>query len=538
MPEAALSKTSPAEGAGALGPLLAKARNLAAGGDLAEAERLLAEAADTAPQALQVHRQLAQVRLNRGDAAAAYKHYKFAAARLAEDRDVWFEFALCLERMRNYEAAMIALQTAMRIGPETHEMYASLGRIHHGLGNSDECIRAYDAVLVMRPGNADAAFQRANALQMKGDFAAAREAYVKVLAMQPDFLDVHFRLAEMDETAGREDQVVEGLAAAASAPDESPARRATALFAAARIRRRQRRHDEAFELYVRANTGLRDEHPFNRNELRERLDRTVAAFRPEVFERHAATGDDTALPVFVVGMPRSGSTLLEQILSSHPAVGAAGEFPKMNEIETALRSASKDAKYRYPEDVAEIDPAMFRSLGESYLQALTERCPGQHARITDKFLFNFLHLGFIAIAFPRAAILHCRRDPRDVALSCLFQNFSSRGGLSFTMDLADIGFYIGQYRRLMRHWHAVLPGRIVDVDYEEVVADREAVSRKLITHLGLDWDEACLRPHENTRAVKTASFWQVRQPVYDSSVGAWRDYEAHLAPLLEELGQD
>jgi predicted TPR repeat methyltransferase len=501
------------------------------------AEALLRRCIAVVPGSAEVHHRLGFLKLQRGDAAGAYEHYKVAAGKLTDSVDVWFQFALCLETLRTFDAALIALNKAMEIGPATCDMYATLGRVHHALGNSDEAIRAYDAVLVMRPGNFEAAYQRANEMQMKGDFASARDAYLEALKLRPDMVEVHFRLAEMGHVAGHEDEIVSGLVAAAEAPEASTQRRATAFFGAARIRRREGRHDEAFDCYCRANAAFRAEHAFDRAVLDEMIETRLAAFGPAAFEAHGDGVSDSRQPIFIVGMPRSGSTLVEQILSSHPDVAAAGEFRKLHEIDTALAGQEGDARYRYPADLAVMPRGSLAPVAANYLEALETLCGPGHARITDKFLFNFFHLGLIAILFPKATVVRCRRDARDIALSCFFQNFSSHGGLAFTYDLGDIGYYIRQYDRLMAHWRSVLPIAVFDIDYEELVGNQEAASRALVAHAGLDWDDACLRPHENTRSVKTASFWQVRQPVYSSSVGVWRDYEAHLGPLLAELGK-
>lgn len=522
--------------AGQVSRLLAEAQNLINSGAFEAAEAALAECLRIAPNAAAVHHRMGVALLGQGDVPTAYEHFKVAAAALPDDVDVWFQFALCLEKLRTIDAALIALQKAMTIGPATVEMYMTLGRLQHDAGNSDAAIEAFEAALVMRPGNFDAAYQRANEMQMKGDFAAAREAYLEALELQPDLMEVHFRLAEMGEVLGKEDGIVDGLLRAANEDTATTHRRGTAYFGAARIRRGQGRHDEAFEYYATANASFRAEAAFDRDAFDDAIERRIDSFTGAALAAHRGRGLSSRQPVFIVGMPRSGSTLTEQILSSHADVGAVGEFKALHDLDRALVEGGEDAKYVYPDDIAEMPTEALLPVGQSYLDAIHKQAGGGHARITDKFLFNFFNLGLIAILFPNATIIHCRRDARDIALSCYFQNFSSTGGLAFTYDLGDIGYYIRRQRELMDHWREVLPIPIHEVRYEELVADQERASRALIAHAGLDWDEACLRPHENTRSVRTASFWQVRQPVYSSSAGVWRDYERHLGPLLDELG--
>ncbi|VAW13144.1 hypothetical protein MNBD_ALPHA09-291 [hydrothermal vent metagenome] len=514
---------------------VAEAQALIDAGRHSHAEAYLRQWISAEPMSGEAHQRIGALRLAAGRPGEAYEHYKIAATQVGERSDVWFEFGRCLEMMRQFEAAGVAFGKAIEIGPATPEMHMAMGRVHRALGRSEDAVAAIDAALRLKPGDVDALFLRANQLQMSGDFSGARDGYLDVLTRDPRRVDAHFWLADMGEVAGREDVVVDGLLAAANAPDTSVERQAVAIFAAASVRRKQSAHDQAFALAARANALYRSEALFDRSELTALIDRQIACFDAETFKVHQGLGDLGELPVFIVGMPRSGSTLVEQVISSHPEVGAAGEFGKLQHLEAILSNPAEGARYCYPDDLKMMDFQKIRPFANQYLETLVERGGEGHQRITDKSLFNFLHLGLIALLFPKAVVIHCRRDARDLGLSCFFQKFSALKTLAFTHDLGDIGFYIREYRRMMAHWQAVLPLAILDIDYEDMVARQEEVSRQAIAHTGLEWNEACLRPQENRRAVKTASTWQVRQPVYGSSVGVWRNYEAHLEPLLAEL---
>jgi len=263
------------------------------------------------------------------------------------------------------------------------------------------------------------------------------------------------------------------------------------------------------------------------------VDRLIATFGTDYFQRVQGFGSGRPLPVFIVGMPRSGTSLVEQILASHPAVVGAGEIRNLKQLVAELPT-ELGSPADYPECLAGLDRPVSRRLAERYLQGLRSLGKGK-PRVTDKVPMNFHQLGLIATLWPRATIIHCRRDPRDVCWSCYFQNFRE---VYFACDLRKLGAYYRQYERLMAHWRKVLPVRILDVCYEELVENLEQLSRDLVAFCGLPWDDACLRFHQTRRIVRTSSNLQVRRPVYKSSVGYWKNYETYLGPLLEALHQN
>jgi hypothetical protein len=230
-------------------------------------------------------------------------------------------------------------------------------------------------------------------------------------------------------------------------------------------------------------------------------------------------------------MPRSGSTLVEQIVASHPNVFGAGELPHFHRTAVEL-PAIQNTTTSYPECAALMNDSTVARLADEYLTHLDALSP--HAdRVTDKMPENFQHLGLISLLFPHARVIHCQRDPLDTCLSCYFLDFT--GWLPFTYDLTKLGQYYQQYLRLMAHWRTALPTPVLEVRYEDLVADKEAVSRRMIAFCGLDWDDACLAFHETDRPILTASHWQARQSIYKSSVGRWRRYEQHLGSLKQAL---
>lgn len=465
----------------------------------------------------------------------AYTHFKAAVTTDPENSEIWLHFGACVERMKHSEAALIAYAKAVEIGPVRTEMYVGKARVHHALGQIEDALAAADMAFAINPQDVDASFQRGVELQSLGKFAGARDAFLDVLKLEPDAAEAHFRLIEMGETAGHEDEVVNGLTGLARDKSASSQRRASACFAAGRLRHDQGQFDLAFELYAQGNAISRPKTPFNRAALTERFNAIIDAFDAKALGSNKGAGHQTEQPVFVIGMPRSGSTLVEQIISCHNQVSAAGELNKIAEVDRDLAGTRFEGGLGYPQDLAEISSKALAPMGIAYLDSLWHRGGAENARIVDKNLFNFQNLGLVSVLFPNARVIHCRRDPRDLALSCFFQNFTNSGQLTFTYDLGDIGFYLSEYLRLMAHWRKVLPTRMYEVDYEAVVSNQAEVSRELIDSLGLDWDPACLKPQDNGRAVRTASFWQVRQPVYVSSVDVWRNYESHLEPVIKAL---
>jgi hypothetical protein len=255
-------------------------------------------------------------------------------------------------------------------------------------------------------------------------------------------------------------------------------------------------------------------------------------FTPQLLESFENIGVASRVPVFIVGMPRSGTTLIEQILASHPDVFGAGELDYFRRAMIDLLAVENGFE-AFPEMVPSVPPERFRKIGESYLAGIKQLAPAA-ARVVDKMPEDYLNIGLIHLALPNASILHAVRDPVDTCISCFSQLFSDE--LNYTYDLAELGRYYRHYQALMAHWHRVLPpGRILDVRYEEVVANLEGVARRIVAHCGLEWDANCLTFYQSQRRIRTASVTQVRQPVYKSSVGRRLQYETFLAPLLAEL---
>ena len=289
-------------------------------------------------------------------------------------------------------------------------------------------------------------------------------------------------------------------------------------------------YDEAFEAYTRGNRvrpGRWDAAAHAR-----RHDRIMAVFTPRLMTSLAAAGNQSRLPVFIVGMPRSGSTLIEQIIDGHPQAHGAGEILAMPDVAASMNTTI-GSTLTFPGCMADLDRGDLPALGRAYLDQVRTLAP-RATRVCDKQLGNYELVGLIALLFPRARIIHSRRDPMDTCLSCYVQKFPP-GGPAYTEDLRNLGLAYNDYTALMAHWRHVLGDRILEIDYEGLIEDQEGVSRRLIEYIGLPWDDRCLRFYETGRAVTTLSHEQVTRPIYRGSVGRHKRFVKHLAALSDVL---
>jgi hypothetical protein len=307
-------------------------------------------------------------------------------------------------------------------------------------------------------------------------------------------------------------------------------------FALAKAHADLRDHGRSFEHLLRGAAAKRATIKYDETEAFGLFERITRTFTRELIAAKAGGGDPTGMPIFVIGMPRSGTTLVEQILASHPVVHGAGELQTFNDVVLEVRGPNGQP-LSYPEFVPALDAAALKSIGRRYVTLVRGQAGTRgesRERITDKMPSNYYFAGLIRLALPNARIIHTVRDPVDTCVSCFSKLFSAEQ--NHTYDLAELGRYYRQYAKLMAHWRGVLPeGGMLDVRYEDVVADLEGQARRIIAYCGLPWDDRCLSFHATDRPVRTASATQVRQPIYTSAVGRWKAYEAYLGPLLNEL---
>ncbi len=462
--------------------------------------------------------------------------------------------ALALKREGKSREAVQTLREAVRLAPRHAGLVGNLGNALFASGARAAAIVALERACALAPGSGQLAYNLGKALLDEGRLGPARAAFERALALGGVEAHARVNLGRVDEIEGkleaaaghwrraaevaprlarphyllaRVGRLVERapLAALAAAPETPASERVEAHFGLGYALERVGRFAEAFEHFAQGNGEKRALLPrFDPAGHEREIERVVQAFDADFF-RGLRGAHASEAPLFVVGLPRSGTTLVESILAAHPAVAARGERREIDRLARSLRGRG------YPERAREIPLAERHEAADAYLRVL-DLPPGAQ-RATDKLPGNYVHLGLIAMLFPNARVLHCRRDPLDTALSLFCQLFEG-DALAFSYDLEHIARVVRAHQRLMEHWRRCLPLALLEVDYEQLVRDVEGGSRELVRFAGLEWDERCLS-RSNDGAVHTASAWRVRAPVDASSVGRWRRYAAELAPLRAAL---
>lgn len=434
--------------------------------------------------------------------------------------------------------ALERLQQASACDAGRPEVYNNAGAALRALGRPAEALEQFRRALALRPAYADAAANAAGVLAARskelardGAIDDAADAIVEAIGLAPQRGEYYRILTDLRLSSITPEHVaaLERLVSSARSDDE----RIDVHFALAQITGQQD-PQRSFDYYVHANRAVRTQRHYDESETLGTFERIAAVFDRAFLERHAGAGDPTRAPIFIVGMPRSGTTLIEQILASHPMVFGAGELGTFEEIANAVLA---DGSMVTPDAMIAVTDAQLFEIGRRYDEALRALAPASALRITDKMPANVRFIGLIRIALPSARIIHARRDILDTCFSCFTTSFAD--GMEWSSDLGELGRYARAHARLTNHWRCVLDsGDILDVHYEDVVDDIEAAARRIVSYCGLPWDDRCLDFHVAQRPVRTASVAQVRRPLYRSSVGKWRAYASQLGPLIDALCDD
>jgi tetratricopeptide (TPR) repeat protein len=439
-----------------------------------------------------------------------------------------------LRELKRFDEALASNDKALVIKPTLAEVLNNRGNILRELNRFGEALASYDKALVVKPGYAEALNNRGMVLKELGRLPEARQASEQAIQFAPRNATYYRALGDL-RRYGAGDPLVAAMEELARDVSLSVEDRIELHFALAKAYEDLDRSADAFGQLLAGNALKRRQIAYDEAATLRHLKCIREVFKPEMIPALHDVGESSSAPVFIVGMPRSGSTLVEQILASHPQVFGAGELKYFG---TAVANLCKteNGYPAFPEFVPSMPGEQFRQLGENYLADIKRLAP-KAARITDKMPLNYIYVGLIHVALPNASIIHTIRDPVDTCISCFSKLFVE--GNDPTYELAELGRYYRHYEALMEHWHRVLPpGRILDVRYEDVVANLESAARRIVAHCGLEWDGRCLAFHQTERPVRTASATQVRQPIYKSSVGRRSRYEPFLAPLLTELGRE
>jgi tetratricopeptide (TPR) repeat protein len=441
--------------------------------------------------------------------------------------------AVCIDR-RAHEAAARLIEQALALDPDNVETLLVAGRLNNEELRPHKGLEFLQRAVAAQPANAEAHNLLGNALRQAGQFDAALKAFERSLSLNPENCGAYIDIAEAKRFASAEDpHLVAMLALDKNAATRAPAQQMMLHFALGKAFDDLNRPDEAFANFQKACAIKRSDVAYAEGEALELFSRIQRDFTPAVVDRLSGGGDPSQLPIYVIGMPRSGTTLIEQIISSHPMVLGGGELPDVRDALGDLRTRI-DGQRPFPEMLESLKSDDVRLFGQNLARRMAHKAQGR-LRITDKMTSNFLFMGMLHLALPQAKIIHVRRNAVDTCLSCYTKLFLS--GVEYSYDLGELGRYYAAYDRLMAHWKRVLPaGAFLEVRYEDVVGDLEGQAKRILSHCDLPWDPSVLSFHQNERSVRTASGLQVRQPLYASSVARWRRYESHLAPLLRELG--
>jgi tetratricopeptide (TPR) repeat protein len=522
-----------------LRPGLAEARNNL-GNALREAGRL-AEARQSYAEALRINPTLAMTYNNMGQA--------LQEENALDDALAWYQRALQIDpasaRIHTNRASLLAEQEkdddalatyrrALELDPTYAEAHCGLGGVRHEQGHFEEAQAHYRKALRHKADLPAAHCALGTVREELGDFADAERCWRMALHYDARLAGAYAALATLLRGKLPDDDLV-AMRKLLADPDLHDGRRCALHFGLAQVLDAQSVYDEAAESLRQANALALDMaqkrgQGYDSAEHARFVSGMRAACTPAFFERVRGLGLDSERPIFIVGLPRSGTTLTEQILASHSQVFGAGEQRLARDDFEALAGGDD----RGLEALARLDLSTARGIGERHLARLRE-LNDDRPRVADKMPDNYLYLGLLAALFPKAKFIHCRRDLRDVAVSCWMTHFSQ---IRWANDPSHIAGRFAEYRRIMEHWRQVLPVAVLEVDYEETVADLEGVARRLVDWCGLEWEPGCLAFHEGKRPVRTASVAQVRQPIYTRSVARWQNYEPALGTLFARLQQE
>lgn len=464
---------------------------------------------------------------NLGDNQAALAYLQSALRQQPDHVVTLTNLGDALVALNRYDEAIQHLQHALRTNPDFVNALRALADAQHHAGRIQEALTSYRKLAELQPNSVDAILGQAGILEQLSEHQESYCLLQPLLASGnkqaiPTFFDISKYIGRREEAvAALEDMLSDGAMRADAV--------ASIHFKLGKHYDETGDYDRAFHHYEQGNalTPAR----FDRENLIRFVDDSIAIYHPEFVRAMPHASNRSKLPVFIVGMPRSGTSLVEQILASHPKVFGAGELQHISKI--VQRLATEHPAVPLPFWFRNVTPKSLDLEAEQHL-AMLRSLGGGATRVTDKMPGNIRYVGFIAQLFPAARIIHCTRHPLDTCLSCFFATFGNTGH-DYIYDLLTVGEYYLQYRRLMQHWESVLPDRILQVSYAQLVQAQEAISRQLTEFCGLEWDDRCLSFHETDRFVFTLSYDQVRNPMYTSSLNRWKNYEKYLIPLRELL---
>lgn len=529
-------------------------------GNLHSAQHSYEQAIQRDPRFAQAHYNLGNTLQKKSQYREAVESYRQAIQLKRDYAQAYNNLGFVLQKIGLLHEAEIALRTSLQITPSSLGTLLNLTSVLYYLGNYHEALELVDQVLAVDPQNEEAYKYLCLAQNSLGEtekaIACSQEAMAhaenneifltilgtiygsrgdkqkaagylrQALDLSPDNGIIHFKLAQLHTYSKSDEHLTEMEAIYTSAA--RPLHKHYLCLALGKAYEDRGEYRHAFQFIAEGNRLLRASSSFNIESEAAFFHTIRTIFQPEFLHRVKGYGNTNAGPIFIVGMPRSGTTLVEQILASHPEVHGGGELTTLDLI--TRKTLWQENKFSYPDDIQTLSLENFTKMGQEYIDMVKKNSPDTQ-RITDKMPHNFFFVGLIHAILPKATIIHCKRDAMDTCWSN-YKNFFDPPHL-YAQDLTELGKYYILYRELMQYWREVLPGRMYEIEYEKIIESQEEETRKLLHHCGLSWDDSCLNFHQSERQVHTSSMSQVKKPLYSSSVNKWKCFEQELKPLHE-----
>ncbi|MFK5950366.1 MAG: sulfotransferase [Methylococcales bacterium] len=443
----------------------------------------------------------------------------------------WFLLGRTHAQLASYAEAERCCKEAIRLDSELIAAHLMLATIFLTSGNVEEADKYSNTALQLAPEDVNAVALAANIAKHMGEPQRSYDLLSPMLEQGVKQVNIALAFSMISKDLGRQRQAIDLMEdILLSDPSLNATARCNLHFNLGMLYDNTRHYDLAFQHYQQGNE-LKSV-SFDPRQYEKTIDNYIDTYNMDLLTRLPRANHSSKRPVFIIGMVRSGTSLVEQILRSHPAVFGAGELGDIYTISNALSDILQTSA-PYPECVAELSQLQMNELAEKYLEHLKQISPGAEQRVTNKLPGNYMHLGLIELMFPNAYVIHCKRNPLDTCLSAYFQDFSTIHPYSYA--LSNLGIFYKGYLKLMAHWRKVLQLPFIEINYEDLIAGQEQVSRKLVNFLDLEWDDSCLSFHKTEGVVRTASYDQVNKPLYNQSVARWKNYESHLQPLLTAL---
>ena len=506
-----------------------------------------------------------------GQLEEALKNYDKAIQLKPDYWEAYNNRALAFQDLGRLEEALKSYAKALQFKPDYAEAYNNCGNTLLRLGQLEEALKSYDRAIQFKPDYAEAYYNCGIAFKAFGQLEEAIKSYAKAIQLKPDYGEAHNNLGVVFQESGKLDKASEHYRKALLAnPDlvevyghissikkyseadtdvcamekifnskDSDDRQKMFIgFALGKVFEDLKQYKKSFECIKKANHLHRSSYNYSKSDRVPSFNMIKKIFSKEFFAvqeelQQESSENSDPRPIFILGMLRSGTTLVEQIIASHPYVFGAGELYTLVEVVNSLSRQKNIGEF--PECISALNQDDFKRLGSTYLKKIAAFRSKDEIYITDKMPHNFLNIGLIKIILPRAKVVHCKRDPMDTCFSIFKKFFTAKNSHPYAYEMTELGHYYNLYADLMKHWSKLLPGYVYDIEYEKLVMDQEEQTRKLLSYCGLPWDDACIAFHKTRRRVSTASFVQVRQPIYKDSVELWKQHAKQLEPLRRAI---